>query len=243
MVKVNTGQENLDTTPDYVNITRNPSPYPFAGVGPCGKVFTDNGYMGPSPNATQFNWSMSAKPFSYEFRHGDVYDVAVESTGSKDAQDLTVEMVFVLKGKQYDQYCPQGQPSVQLTISGLGMGETWQGLDDGVHTICPSRYNTFDNQYDYRNEYWADRGSYYGPMANDFLRFAAINWVGYTAQSRVALSWKKGTGVYFTESIPTTGTVTGFIKDRLFVTFVLAGVTFTIDRGGGPWQFPMLPPP
>jgi hypothetical protein len=203
-------------------------------------VFSDNGGQGVPVFRFGWNHNVEANVSQYEFDYRNyggagVFDVSVVSTGPKDASGLSVELVFVLKGDQ-DQVCPGASPSVQLTISGMPEGEDWQGLTDGVHTLCPTEYSHFNNGTNYAIEIWVDRGWYYGPDYGDNLSIMAINRWTTDISSRMQLKWRRGTANWQYTYKPTYGTTVA-IRNRLFRTFVIGPTTFTLERGAGNWQY------
>jgi hypothetical protein len=249
-----TDVENTGPT-ERVNVVRsaNHSPY-VSNYGPWVKVFTDNGWDGVDVLSNSWSYATIPKLDQYLFDHlpngvgTPCFDLAVKGDGDPNAVGLSVELIFVLRGDQ-DQVCPRTAPSVQLTISGMPVGEDWQGLTDGVHTLCPTQYYWFNNHYtwythpydDFRNEHWRDAAWYYGPYYPDRLQINATNRWTTDINSRMQFKWGRPGGWYQYTFQPSSGT-TGFIQDRLFVSFMIGPTTFTLARGAGPWRTPPAPP-
>jgi hypothetical protein len=139
-----------------------------------------------------------------------------------------------------------GGPPPRITLqisSGMTVGETWNGLTEGIHTLLPTEFNQTGpnnpNQY-YKYERWY----FYG---DDSLVFKAVRYGVYTTSiwysSNYAFYWgDRSTGADgFVTSVPGGVPPTylnGFLRDNFLDNAVVIGsgeteVTFTWERKSG----------
>ena len=211
-----------------------------SGPPPGSYAFTDNGGDGPWVRDLSPTFSTQANTNSYGIQKGDNYDMYVRGLPPGDGEDLSATLTFVIKGDE-EVDCPGNFPATILTISGMPGGEDWQGLGDGVHTLCPSLYEYRNDIYTassfYFSERWYDQHS--PGYTNDRLEMRARRRddEGPLFEfSAVYMAFGTATGVYYSTRSWSSG-VQGQIRNRLFRVFVLGGVTFTTSRGPGPWLY------
>lgn len=222
---------------DYVNAQRNSA---LNGGGTYSApvwlpVMADNSGDGVTLVNTQWVMSEHAITENYTFYSGDIIDIWCKGTSPNDAEDLSVELTFVLHG-YHALLCIGNAPQIEMTISGMS-GSDWQGLTDGVHNICPvtsyfrfwymSSYTTTNW---YKIEEWIGRG-----QTPHFTGDILTLWASYMP----TIPYANSTIIFAFDSVYTsvsyTTGISGYIQDRLFQTFVVSGVTFTLNRGPGEW--------
>lgn len=212
------------------------SPYwiPMSTAGSGAGIECDAGF-----NSTGATSDVQA----YRVESGDVIDVIVDPNGGTgDAADFSVELTFVLDGHQ-DQKCLQGYPPVVLTIVDMEPGEDWQGLTNGVHTLCPNSYGRFRtvSAYYTTSIYTTDAESWLYGSGSSYLAFRAVMMVAPAStfsNSYIRMKYLVGGTLQLSYSLTYSASVYGWIRDRLFTSFNLGAATFTLQRGVGNWAEP-----
>ncbi len=151
-------------------------------------------------------------------------------------------------------------PKIQLTITGLPPGATFQGLGDGIHQLEPDWYwrspytdvygspTSYSPQYSMTwqtatnsgQEFWRHGTVGASILYNGRLRFSARRYKSDYVRSTVNFYWKYGAssssfvntnpGVFYTSS--TVSTKQGFLHNAMLTNSYVApnGATFTWER-------------
>lgn len=135
-----------------------------------------------------------------------------------NCQNDTASPTNASPGTEGQLSCPNGYPSIIVTVSG-GDGN-WKSFGSGVFSVCPTTYAEGSLLHSWRNPNF--------PGTSDVLYLQAVN--NTISQKSFVILKESGVGTNvsytLTDSPPR-------IKDRLFTTYTVNGLTITIQKGPG----------
>ncbi len=191
----------------------------------------------------------------YSVVFNEAIEIGIKNNGgeAKDSEDLTVVLTFVKDKNIKSDFepCPLAAPMLNMVISGLVGIDTWCGLGNGVHAVCPSLYainlmpttgSAFqaDERWSFKTT-TATTGYFSGMVLFGRKVQATVSGTTTAASSRIALTKMTGTttgyavhqevNTFPVEAAPWPGR----IRDRLMGSAVLGGATFTWSKAGNRW--------
>lgn len=192
-------------------------------------------------------------PATYLVAFGDALEVTNHNTPANgtvtngDAEDLTVELIFVQdKRIAFWDHDEAVKGVLNMVISGLG-GGTWAGLADGVHAVIPTTHTrtawTMSTSLGnlVQSEVWEFVGS--GTASTQYLKIGAnahrapattgTGWGTTVATSRFTLA--RNSSMSTKTSITGVAGGSGYIRNGMMRSVTVDGITFTWWKLGTNW--------